>query len=757
MGNKSSFKKKPKAYKTRHHTKGQIKAANKGRVDASDGVAKKAPKHSMSRSERRNQNNQMRLQKQKQRVEDTKIFSSRVGVPRNVALVPLTGDINTVAVAEKLAAALGGAPEREGVLNVTKFHQRLRFFPTQYNQFFDILDAAKSADFVVFVLSANEEISDYGEQIMRCITMQGVSTSLGMIWGVNKTAKEKDIRASLTSWFSHFFPEERLYSVDSDSEASIAGRILCQKAPKGVHWRDERPYIVAEEAHVSGEKMIVDGFVRAQNLSPDMFMHVPGFGDYKIADIVELTNTDPRSWESVASTEVNRLVPVDEEVELESDDDDERLEGQGVRIDGLTDVTTLVEAGVADQGPQMAKNVPQGTSDYQRAWYLEGEDYRSDSDEDDVLTDEEGELVENQTGPQQDEEDAEMEADEEESEEDQDEDDESEPEDIEFDDNKDPEREAKDDLEFPDEVEVDPRASAKERFSRYRGVRSIRNTDWNAREKDPRAPEEYPRLYRPGEVIATRNRKEKLLEEGPLTGTKVRVFLVASQESARLAPQEDINITLNRAANPVTAYGLLPGEEKLGYVNAGITMDSEVVDPIKSKSPIVVQYGPRRLLVNPLFNQGGPSDNNVHKFNRFLHPGRSAVATFIAPVSLSHAPVVFYRTQFVNEQIVLGSGTVQDCDANRIIVKTAILTGIPVKIHRKLVTVRHMFFSRDDVEWFRSVPLFTKLGAQGYIKESLGMHGLFKATFDKKIKSEDTIALPLYKRVWPKFAQPAPF
>lgn len=82
-----------------------------------------------------------------------------------------------------------------------------------------------------------------------------------------------------------------------------------------------------------------------------------------------------------------------------------------------------------------------------------------------------------------------------------------------------------------------------------------------------------------------------------------------------------------------------------------------------------------------------------------------------------------------------------------------VLTGHPYKIHKKLVTIRYMFFNREDVEWFKALQLWTKRGRSGYIKESLGTHGYFKATFDGRINPQDSVGVSLYKRMWPRNAK----
>jgi len=69
------------------------------------------------------------------------------------------------------------------------------------------------------------------------------------------------------------------------------------------------------------------------------------------------------------------------------------------------------------------------------------------------------------------------------------------------------------------------------------------------------------------------------------------------------------------------------------------------------------------------------------------------------------------------------------------------------------VTIRYMFFNKEDVAWFSALPLWTKRGRQGFIKESLGTHGYFKATFDGKINPMDAVGVSLYKRVFPRPAK----
>ena len=99
-------------------------------------------------------------------------------------------------------------------------------------------------------------------------------------------------------------------------------------------------------------------------------------------------------------------------------------------------------------------------------------------------------------------------------------------------------------------------------------------------------------------------------------------------------------------------------------------------------------------------------------------------------------------------------GTFKDTDTTRVVAKRIVLSGHPFKVHRKTATVRYMFFSSEDVNYFRAIQLWTKRGRSGLIKETLGTHGYFKATFDGKVNPMDSVALSLYKRMWPRQSRP---
>lgn len=64
---------------------------------------------------------------------------------------------------------------------------------------------------------------------------------------------------------------------------------------------------------------------------------------------------------------------------------------------------------------------------------------------------------------------------------------------------------------------------------------------------------------------------------------------------------------------------------------------------IKSKDPVLLMYGYRKLITAPLYStntRGGT--NNVHKFEKFLFEGRSSMGQAYLPV-IYGAPVLLFH------------------------------------------------------------------------------------------------------------------
>ncbi|KXX80691.1 Ribosome biogenesis protein tsr1 [Madurella mycetomatis] len=440
-------------------------------------------------------------------------------------------------------------------------------------------------------------------------------------------------------------------------------------------------------------------------------------------------------------------------------------------MDAATTVTTSKKGVLLDdhhyfsdddqvQELTMPKKVPKGTSKYQSAWFLDEDVSDSGSDLDDEMQDvEDGEeAAQPEDGAEGLAGDAMTEAGPSEY-----------PQSVAFvepDEEEDARgleayrkykrTEAEDDLEFPDEIELHPNVLARERLAKYRGLKSLRTSPWLEDEDRAFQPEEWQRLLQIPDYQASRIRAAREALVGGVTpGTRVHVHIKGVPQAA----QQSYN-----PSRPVTLFSLLRHEHKRTAVNVLINLGSDHPTSIKAKEELIIQYGPRRLVINPLFSQGGSTPNDVHKYCRYLHPGQSAVATFTGPITWGSVPALFFKRTVPGTSAgggdesslpltLVATGTTLPPSTSRVIAKRAILTGHPYHIHKKIVTIRYMFFNREDVEWFKALPLWTKRGRSGYIKEALGTHGYFKATFDGRINPQDSIGVSLYKRVWPRNAR----
>lgn len=344
-------------------------------------------------------------------------------------------------------------------------------------------------------------------------------------------------------------------------------------------------------------------------------------------------------------------------------------------------------------------------------------------------------------------------------------------------------KEMQDHLEFPDEVEVDEDVKASERFARYRSLKSFRKSYWDPKEN---LPESYAMIYHFSNFRATQravmndmkdvmkaaeNSLGSFWGKGPDGALPEASMSTDSDEEdedllfgcvpsgsyVRLilsdVPVDQIQ-SLKREAL-LSAVSLLPHENKVSVLHVGLsqTLSCDVTEenPVKSKDVLVFRCGWRTWKSRPIFSQNNLNCDK-HKFERFM-PTRGAffAASVFGPVTYTPCPVLVFREGESGRQLI-AIGSMIGADADRIAVKRIVLTGFPVRVQKRWATVKYMFYNPDDVKWFKPAGLYTKHGLQGNIEDSVGEHGTMKCLFNAPIKQHDTVCLPLYKRIFPKFA-----
>lgn len=537
---------------------------------------------------------------------------------------------------------------------------------------------------------------------------------------------------------------------------------------ENINWPDNQADVV--------DDVVVTGVVRGKGLKADRLVHLPGWGDFQVDSITAAPlptgrgkRDDAMNIDDTESTQVldspsaeqdDMAIVAPEEIEMEDDvaSITETEPQKGVLLDDHHYFSDD-----EDHVPRKPKKLPKGTSEYQAAWYVDDISYSSGSDLEDEDEDENMDVdtsgaPEDGVFPEQNN-DAMTEAGPSEYPQsemfvDQEPDDEAKQLE-EFRASR--RKEANEDLEFPDEIELHPNVLARERLARFRGLKNLKLSTWETGPDRAHEPEDWRRLLQFADYKGSKNKAiREALAGGVSPGARVDVHLRAVPSSLRSRPQ------------PLSLFSLLRHERKHTVVNVNMTLNSGVEEPLKSKEELIIQCGPRRLVINPIFSSSDNTPNNVHKFDRYLHAGRSATATWVGPLTFGSVPVLIFRNKSSNDPEVLdaadndvtidnldlvGTGTVMSPDQSRVVAKRAILTGHPFKIHKKVVTVRYMFFNAEDVNWFKALQLWTRRGRSGFIKESLGTHGYFKATFDAKLNPQDAIGISLYKRVFPRQAR----
>ena len=356
----------------------------------------------MSKLDRRNRAKQLRTTKDQEHTRATNVFAGKDGAPRVVAIIPLCEDISPAAAVRSLNSSLDiedEVPETGWVrTRIERFKQNVQYLVVKRNLLAS-LDACRVADYVVFVLSSQEEVDQEGELILKAIESQGVSNCFTVVQGLDNIEPAKrrpQVLSSLKSYITHWLPTtERVFSLDSRQEASNLVRSICTTTTKGIGWREQRSYIFIEDIEWPGGKaavpedetgeVILTGVVRGQGLKADRLVHVGDWGDFQVDKITAapLEHKKARDDSMAVDSEQTDVL----EKPSEDQDDTAELAPEEVIMEDATNYAPSVAAterkGVllddhhyfSDEekveAPVQRKRLPRGTSKYQSAWYID--------------------------------------------------------------------------------------------------------------------------------------------------------------------------------------------------------------------------------------------------------------------------------------------------------------------------------------------------------------------------------------------------
>jgi len=682
-----------------------------------------------------------------------------------------------------------------------------------------VLHASQCTDVLLVVMRVGDALEDGAEARFRVMRSQGPPTAIGVLQGLGEVPLKKrhEVRKAAAAFFAEFAtPEARFACVDTVEEARGLLRMVAEGKVQASDWQRGRPMVVAEGVELAGEAaaeatsrggdaaacdVAVTGYVRNRALSANQVVHVTGVGSFSVRVVEALADPCPfgRGGHSPGGGgQEARVVsrPVEGEVEpIVLENETNPLEGE--QTWPTQEELMEAEGGGEGGGGHKGRRIPKGWGKYQAAWidHVDDEDVSESEgegegeDEDDearhqreavrgilrTLDDEDREdamslaPTEGTMAIGEDEEDEELGLEElarlraaqRQARR---------------------EQEERDGEEFPDEIDTPMEVAARERFARYRGIKSFRDSKWDAKES---LPEEYGRIFqfesfrkaakralrprlgeplpaadvpvkeagkkiRKGEKPGAMESSAAMEEDDPQganwasVGTYVRVVLAdvplgAAQLMRHLATSTGLCCT-----------GLLKFETRLSVLNLSVQKVVGAEEPVRSKDELVFHLGFRQFSAKPVFSED--TFASKHRFCRFLRPhGEHCVATVYGPISYPPSPALaFRRDPGTGALRLVASGHVRDANPDRIVLKRYVLSGYPFKVQKKRATVRFMFWSPEDVRWFKPIELYTKHGRRGRIRDSVGTHGTMKCSFDGVIHQHDTVCMAMYKRVFPK-------
>eukprot|EP00039_Didymoeca_costata_P021614 m.2603 g.2603 ORF g.2603 m.2603 type:complete len:809 (+) comp2553_c0_seq1:104-2530(+) len=785
------LKQENKKHKTgRHRSKSQCADDNRGRVEQYNSLRKRGHKATEARRDRKNRMNQIRSEKRKNIMAAKRPQSDE---PHVVVVISLCGEAtDSVAVIKQLTPTMSMDYDGPQPIDINGDGSCVLVRPqeskgrsvlltaTSATDILSILQVASAADTVVFAISVQEEIDEFGDLCTQCVRAQGMASVAHVVMNMDLvTPKRKsEVKKYLTKTATSLFPDTKLHILEASRDPSGILWSFVNQKNTGLSWRDKHPYILTQESEFvpnaedpsQNGTLIVKGYVRGRSLDPNRLVCLPGYGAFQVKKIECLPTERFRKKKSQlgdsmdthdTNTTTAILSPSPELQEsLQSEVPIDPMAGEQTwpsdqEIRDAREETMLGNEESIPESKGKLVRVPKGTSSYQASWIVDAFDLEEEEDNDnkDGLSDEDMETLEDGTVDELCKEDDNKRVHFEEPEESDYVTLESQAEisaakyDQEMDvsqDKADRERilAAKEDIEFPDEVDTPTNILAKVRFQKYRGLQSFRHSPWDPREE---LPIEYARIFQFQNFRTTMKRILKAEEDFGVADVGTQVILhIADVPSAAGMRWKEVN-----RDNRFVVYGLLKHENKISLLNFKIKLVRSQTEPIKSKEPLIFCTGLRYFKTQPIYSQHSLGDK--HKFEKFMHPGAVCMASTFAPIHYPTMPTLVFRQMPSGGIRLVATGSLVSVNPDRMVIKRIRLAGHPFKINKRSAVVRYMFWNPEDIHWYKPVELVTKYGRRGHIKESLGTHGHMKCIFDKQIIAQDTVMMNLYKRVYPKW------
>jgi len=278
--------------------------------------------------------------------------------------------------------------------------------------------------------------------------------------------------------------------------------------------------------------------------------------------------------------------------------------------------------------------------------------------------------------------------------------------------------ESEEEVEYEVEDTTEPEVDLISKYAEYKGVRNLATCTF------PNRAEDIPDYYK--EICFFKNQKQSF------NRIKNRKSVIPKNRNVVLKIQLPDGVPVLSPSTPLVLYNLFENEGRSTIMNYEFT-STEPLPEVLCVYNGVGLHEARCITTRNLTCGAFKGDPEL----------TTGVVSFIAPLLHGSSATAHVLLGGQDSSIVrLYNGTSED----RVFFDGVELTGWPVKVSKRSVTVKGMFYNKEQVEYFSSVRLEGRRGISGFIKKALGTKGVFKAYFAQQVKYGESILMKLYKR-----------